>query len=161
MKIPGIKLLTVFQWPLHRRDKLKWDDCVIWQWILVIRGIEFYSNFSSLEWCELSKHYKCNTVGVRKFPITIIISFFIDKAPRHMLIPKVTVLYCFISILSHTTELLETWASYFPLFGFSLCCHNFQCNGLFLDTNWYSHPPQKITVYARICHNFFCTFLTL
>lgn len=127
----------------------------------MINRIEFYSNSSSLERCELSKHYKCNTVGVRKFPITMIISFFIDKAPRHTLIPKVTVLYWFISILSHTTELLETSASYFPLFGFSLCCHNFQCNRSFLDTNLYSHPPQKNPVNAQICHNFFRTFLTL
>lgn len=56
---------------------------------------EFYSNFSSLEWCELSKYSKCNPVGVQKFPITMIISSFMDKAPRHTPIPKV--MFCIAS----------------------------------------------------------------
>lgn len=104
---------------------------------------EFYSYFSCLEWCELSKHYKFTTVGVQKFPNTMITSFFMDKSPRHTPIPKVTALYCFISILSYTTELLEIWASHIPSFGFRLCCHNFQYNRSLLDTNLYSCPPQK------------------
>lgn len=103
----------------------------------------FCSYFSYLAWCELSKHYECNTIRVRKFPI--IVSFFIDKALRDMPISKVTALYCFISILSHTTDLLKTSTNYFPCFGFSLCCHSFHCNGYFLDTKLYSCPSHKKT----------------
>lgn len=94
----------------------------------------FCTYFSSLEWCELSKHDKCNTKRVKKFPIIMIISFFTDKALRNTSVSKVTASYCFISILHHTTDTLKPSASYFPWFGFSLCCHSFHFNRSFLDT---------------------------
>lgn len=121
----------------------------------------FCSCFSSLEWFELSKRYECNTIRVRKFPIIVMISFFMNKASRDTSISKATALYCFISILSHTTDLLKTSVSYFPCFGFSLCCHSFHRNRSFLDTKLYSCPSHRKTADAQIHHNSFCTFLTL
>lgn len=106
----------------------------------ILKDYGFCSYFSCLELCELSKHYKCNTVRLRKFPIIMIILFFMDKASRDTSICKVTAMYCFISILSHTTDLLKTLAS---CFGFSLCCHSFHCNRSFLDTKLYSCPSHK------------------
>lgn len=79
----------------------------------------------------------------RKFPIIIIITFFMDKSSRDTSICKVTALYCFIGILSHTTDVLKTSASYFSCFGFNLCCHRFHCNRSFLDTKLYSCPSHK------------------
>lgn len=81
----------------------------------ILRDYGFCSSFSSLEWCKLSKHYKCNTVRVRTFPIIMIISFFTDKASRDTTFSEVTALYCFTGIVSHTTDLLKTLTSYFVL----------------------------------------------
>lgn len=79
----------------------------------------------------------------RKFPIIIIITLFINKSSRDTSNSKVTAMHCFISILSHTTDVLKTSASYFPCFVFNLCCHSFHCNRSFLDTKLYSCPSPK------------------